>query len=98
MRQRAGDPVLGGPRLGRVLPLDEHRERVGVAVAAGAVAGANWSVSTQDGTLDAIHDACRSQDNLLARFVDAAHAWCTLGEIADVLRAEFGEYEEPKIL
>jgi len=48
--------------------------------------------------LDAIHDACRSSDNLLARFVDAAHAGCTLGEIAGVLRDEFGEYEEPRIL
>jgi methylmalonyl-CoA mutase N-terminal domain/subunit len=48
--------------------------------------------------LDAIHAACRSQDNLLERFVAAAHAYCTLGEIADVLRDEFGEYEEPKIL
>jgi len=50
------------------------------------------------GALDAIHDACKSQDNLLERFIAAAHAGCTLGEIADVLRAEFGEYEEPKIL
>jgi methylmalonyl-CoA mutase N-terminal domain/subunit len=48
--------------------------------------------------LDAIHDACKTKDNLLERFVAAAHEWCTLGEIADVLRAEFGEYEEPKIL
>ena len=48
--------------------------------------------------LDAIRDACRSQANLLERFVAAAHAYCTLGEIADVLRAEFGEYEEPRIL
>ncbi|MEQ1892495.1 MAG: methylmalonyl-CoA mutase family protein [Planctomycetota bacterium] len=48
--------------------------------------------------MDEIHDACRSQDNLLERFVAAAHAYCTLGEIADVLRQEFGEYEEPKIL
>jgi len=48
--------------------------------------------------LDGVRDACRSQDNLLERFVAAAHAWCTLGEIADVLRAEFGHYEEPKIL
>jgi len=48
--------------------------------------------------LDAIHDACRSKANLLERFVAAAHAYCTLGEIADVLRQEFGEYEEPRIL
>jgi methylmalonyl-CoA mutase, N-terminal domain len=53
--------------------------------------------------LDAIRDACRGGngrggDNLLERFVAAAHAYCTLGEIADVLRAEFGHYKEPKIL
>jgi methylmalonyl-CoA mutase N-terminal domain/subunit len=48
--------------------------------------------------LDAIRDACKSGGNLLERFVAAAHAYCTLGEIADVLRQEFGEYKEPKIL
>jgi len=48
--------------------------------------------------LDAIRDACRGGENLLERFVAAAHADCTLGEIADVLRAEFGEFKEPMIL
>jgi methylmalonyl-CoA mutase N-terminal domain/subunit len=48
--------------------------------------------------LDGIRDACRSKDNLVERFVSAAHADCTLGEIADALRAEFGHYEEPRIL
>jgi methylmalonyl-CoA mutase N-terminal domain/subunit len=48
--------------------------------------------------LELIHDACKSGGNLLERFVAAAHADCTLGEIADVLRQEFGEYKEPKIL
>jgi methylmalonyl-CoA mutase N-terminal domain/subunit len=48
--------------------------------------------------LDDVRDACRSKDNLLERFVAAAHAECTLGEIADVLRGAFGEYHEPKIL
>jgi methylmalonyl-CoA mutase N-terminal domain/subunit len=48
--------------------------------------------------LDLIHDACKSGDNLLERFVAAAHAYCTLGEIADVLRQEFGVYKEPKFL
>ncbi len=32
------------------------------------------------------------------RFVAAAHAYCTLGEICGVLREEFGEYKEPKTL
>jgi len=48
--------------------------------------------------LEAIRRACRGRENLLERFVAAAHADCTLGEIADVLRAEFGVYKEPKIL
>ncbi len=48
--------------------------------------------------LDDIRDACKGQDNLLERFVAAAHADCTLGEITDVLRERFGEYKEPKIL
>ena len=48
--------------------------------------------------LDNIRAACRNGGNLLERFVAAAHAYCTLGEIADVLRDEFGEYREPKIL
>ena len=34
----------------------------------------------------------------LERFVAAAHADCTLGEIAGVLREVFGEDKEPKIL
>jgi methylmalonyl-CoA mutase N-terminal domain/subunit len=48
--------------------------------------------------LDAVREACRDGSNLLERFVAAAHAWCTLGEIAGVLREEFGEYHEPRIL
>jgi methylmalonyl-CoA mutase N-terminal domain/subunit len=47
--------------------------------------------------LDAVRDTCRGGGNLLERFVAAAHAYCTLGEIAQVLREEFGEFHEPKI-
>jgi methylmalonyl-CoA mutase, N-terminal domain len=45
-----------------------------------------------------IREACRGDANLLERFIVAAHADCTLGEIAQVLREEFGEFKEPKIL
>ncbi len=48
--------------------------------------------------LEAVRDATKGKDNLLERFVAAAHADCTLGEIAGVLRESFGEYKEPKIL
>ena len=46
--------------------------------------------------LDDVREACRNGENLLERFVAAAHADCTLGEIAAVLKDEFGEYKEPK--
>ncbi|MBK7644737.1 MAG: methylmalonyl-CoA mutase [Planctomycetes bacterium] len=49
-------------------------------------------------TLDDVRDAAKGSDNLLERFVAAAHADCTLGEIASVLREVYGEYKEPKIL
>ena len=48
--------------------------------------------------LEAIRAACHDGGNLMERFVSAAHAYCTLGEIAQVLRDEFGEYQEPVIL
>jgi methylmalonyl-CoA mutase N-terminal domain/subunit len=48
--------------------------------------------------LDLVRGACREGGNLLERFVAAAHAYATLGEIAQVLRDEFGEFHEPKIL
>jgi methylmalonyl-CoA mutase N-terminal domain/subunit len=48
--------------------------------------------------LEAIRSACGSDANLIERFVAAAHAGCTLGEIASILRSEFGEFQEPNIL
>ncbi len=48
--------------------------------------------------LESVRRACRDGSNLLESFVAAAHADCTLGEIAGVLREEFGEYEEPIVL
>ncbi len=48
--------------------------------------------------LAAIRSACGTEENLLERFVAAAHADCTLGEICGVLREVFGRYKEPKIL
>jgi methylmalonyl-CoA mutase N-terminal domain/subunit len=33
----------------------------------------------------------------MPRILDAVRAYATLGEMCDVLREEFGEYEEPPI-
>jgi methylmalonyl-CoA mutase, N-terminal domain len=85
----------GGPTID-IHRIDEACERE-------ALAGLAELRKTRDAAkaqseLDAIRQACRSTDNLLERFVSAAHAYCTIGEIAQVLREEFGEFKEPKIL
>jgi methylmalonyl-CoA mutase N-terminal domain/subunit len=43
--------------------------------------------------LGALEQAARGDDNLVARIVDAVKARATVGEIADRLRAVFGEYQ-----
>ena len=48
--------------------------------------------------LGEVRRACQDGSNLLERFIAAAHAECTLGEIAQVLREEFGHFKEPNIL
>jgi methylmalonyl-CoA mutase N-terminal domain/subunit len=47
--------------------------------------------------MEAIRAAARGGDNLMPRFLEAARAGVTLGEMVDVLRAEFGEWREPPI-
>jgi methylmalonyl-CoA mutase N-terminal domain/subunit len=46
-------------------------------------------------SLDAIKSACQAGTNLMPCFVEAARSYTTLGEIADVLRGEFGLPQEP---
>ena len=45
------------------------------------------------GAIRALDDAARGTDNLLPAIVGAVKALATVGEIADVLRARFGEYQ-----
>ena len=44
--------------------------------------------------LDAVRQAARGGENLVPLIVDAVEARATVGEVADTLRAEFGEYRE----
>jgi methylmalonyl-CoA mutase N-terminal domain/subunit len=46
-----------------------------------------------DKALAALGEAARSGDNLLYPMKDALAAYATLGEVSDVLREVFGEYE-----
>ena len=48
--------------------------------------------------LDAIQQAASGTDNLLPPILAAIEAKATLGEVADALRAVFGEYQESVIL
>ncbi|MDI6839883.1 MAG: methylmalonyl-CoA mutase family protein [bacterium] len=48
-------------------------------------------------TLRELRDAAKGGDNLMPKILDAVRVYATLGEMCDVLREEFGEYEEPPI-
>jgi methylmalonyl-CoA mutase, N-terminal domain len=48
--------------------------------------------------LDDLHAAARGEANLMPRIMAAARAYATLGEIAAVLRDEFGEYQERHVI
>jgi methylmalonyl-CoA mutase N-terminal domain/subunit len=48
-------------------------------------------------SLDDLRDAARGKENLMPRLLECAHAYATLGETIDVLRAEFGEYREAPV-
>ncbi len=45
--------------------------------------------------LDALRHACQNNENVMPYLIDAAKAYATLGEITDVMREEFGIYQEP---
>ncbi|MGM0397430.1 MAG: acyl-CoA mutase large subunit family protein [Halobacteriota archaeon] len=45
-----------------------------------------------DATLEALRDAARGEENLMPYIVAAVKAYASVGEIAGVLRDEFGEY------
>jgi methylmalonyl-CoA mutase N-terminal domain/subunit len=44
-------------------------------------------------TLEAVREAARGGANLLPPMRAALHAYCTVGEICNVLRDEFGMYD-----
>ncbi|MDS0477861.1 methylmalonyl-CoA mutase family protein [Natrinema sp. 1APR25-10V2] len=46
-----------------------------------------------DAALEALRDAARSDQNLMPYIIDAVKAYATVGEICNVMRDEFGEYQ-----
>ncbi len=45
--------------------------------------------------LDNIKGAAERDENVMPHLIAAAHAYCTLGEMVDVLKEVYSEYEEP---
>jgi len=48
--------------------------------------------------LKALEKACRDQENVMPYLVDAVNAYCTLGEVCDVMRDVFGAYQEQSVV
>ena len=64
------------------------------------VARLNQIRSERDATaaqdaLRAVREACQNDQNTMPSLIQAAHAYCTLSEITDVMREVFGLYREP---
>jgi methylmalonyl-CoA mutase N-terminal domain/subunit len=51
-----------------------------------------------ESSLEQLENAARSDANLVPPILDAVRAYCTVGEISDVLRKVFGEYRERPVL
>jgi len=49
-------------------------------------------------SLSALREACQGSQNLMPYILDAVNAYCTLGEICDVMRQVFGEYQEGPVI
>ncbi len=48
--------------------------------------------------LRALESACRESENVMPRLLDAVNAYCTLGEMCDVMREVFGVYQENAVV
>ena len=58
--------------------------------------------SSRDSTLasnllDSITKACKNGDNLVPPIIDAAKNYCTMGEIVEAMKLEFGEWTENSV-
>jgi methylmalonyl-CoA mutase N-terminal domain/subunit len=45
-----------------------------------------------------LRSAARGTENVMPYLTECAKAYCTMGEMVDVLRAEFGEFREPAVV
>ena len=48
-------------------------------------------------SLKQIRETCQTGDNLMPIIINAAKSYCTLGEIVDAMKTEFGEWQENSV-
>ena len=48
-------------------------------------------------SLECITKACSTNDNLVIPIIKAAKNYCTLGEIVEAIKVEFGEWSESSV-
>jgi methylmalonyl-CoA mutase N-terminal domain/subunit len=48
--------------------------------------------------LQALESSCRNGENVMPRLLDSVNAYCTLGEMTDVMRDVFGVYQEDPVV
>jgi methylmalonyl-CoA mutase N-terminal domain/subunit len=86
--QNAGDVEPRIPRVDSEALAERQKERL-----------ARWRASRDAdrtaASLDRLAEAARGSENLLPLIRGACAAGATVGEVADVLRAEFGTYSDP---
>jgi methylmalonyl-CoA mutase N-terminal domain/subunit len=59
---------------------------------------ASRSAADVDQTLAALaRGAAKDDVNLMPLLIDCAKAYCTVGEMVDVLKAEWGEFVQPRV-
>ena len=51
--------------------------------------------TTVQAALESIREKCRSMENVMPSVIEAARAWVTVGEIAEVFRQEWGCWDPP---
>jgi methylmalonyl-CoA mutase, N-terminal domain len=58
---------------------------------------ASRDVAQVESTLAALKSACASNENVMPRLIECAHAYCTLSEMIGTMKSVFGEYHDPGI-
>jgi len=90
------DFVLDEPIDIPILEMDQDGERRHRARLAGTRRSRDATAATR--TLKALEQACRSDTNVMPYLLEAVKAYCSLGEITDVMRDVFGVYQEPLVV